>query len=719
MKRILEHLKNKKVLALYLVGVLLLSTGLSYAFFTATSSTTGNGSISSVDTATVKSEGLAGDGNISFNEADIYPGHTAIASIKVTGTGENTPLLYNVIFEGTNTFTTPINYTIYKLDQNIEVSYSCTPTTKVVSGSMMYYEECSGNNITSLGSPIKSGTINNGKTTLLDNEVIITSPDGTITYYYVVIEYPNQENEQNSDIGSTLSGTIKVESNGEYPRPEVLFVGNTTQGSNGWYKSASITSNITSYTEDYTVEYCTTTSETCTPNETPTLSNNSFTVNLDNNSSEQKICVRITDGYNQTGEGCSLGYKIDGENPTINITNETVDKTSISITVNGSDSYSGITSYKFSKDNGSNYETINTSEDTYTYTFNNLESGTEYSIKVQVIDEAGNIGEISKEISTESDNPGDYILAKEGGIEAIKAKGTPNFANTATTDEGMYAAEDDYGTSYYYRGAVNDNWLQFGTNSSGQPLYWRIVRINGDGSVRLIYNGTSTATTGNSTMINTDLEFNNSRNNNMYVGYMYQSGQVHGLQTNSNIKTTIDNWYTSNLSDEAEYLDGNAGFCGDRTPYSGNGTGTSNTYYAAHNRLTTNKIPSLKCSDSRDLYTIPGSSKGNGALKVTPGNNDSTPTPIGLITADEVAFAGGVRGSNNTSYYLYNNAAYWTMSPFNCPDARVFSVWSDGSLNGDYVDYTRGVRPVINLRADVSLTGSGTSTNPFKVVGAS
>ena len=74
MKKILEKLKNKKVFALYLVGVLLLSTGLSYAFFTATSSTTGNGSISSVDTATVKSEGLAGDGNISFSEVDIYPG---------------------------------------------------------------------------------------------------------------------------------------------------------------------------------------------------------------------------------------------------------------------------------------------------------------------------------------------------------------------------------------------------------------------------------------------------------------------------------------------------------------------------------------------------------------------------------------------------------------------------------------------------------------------
>ena len=726
MKKILEKLKNKKVLALYLVGVLLLSSGLSYAFFTATSSVSGSGSISSVDTATITSEGIAGDGNISFSEADIYPGHTAIASIKVTGTGENTPLLYNVIFEGTNTFTTPINYTIYKVDSNIDVSYSCTPTTKVVSGAMMYYEECSGNNITSLGSPIKSGTISNGKTTLLDNEVIITSPDGTITYYYVVIEYPNQDNEQNADIGSTLNGSIKVESNGEYPTPEVLFVGNTTEGSNGWYKSASITSNITSYTADYEVEYCTTTSDTCTPDTTPTLSDNSFTVNLDNNSREQKVCVRITDGYNQTGEGCSLGYKIDGENPTINITNETVDKTSIKVTVNGSDSYSGILSYKFSSDNGSNYETINTSEDTYTYTFNNLESGTKYNIKVQVIDNAGNIGEVSKEISTESDREAaNYILAKYSTV-LTRTSFSSTVTNTTTgtiyksANENQY---DDDGEVYYFAGNPTDNWFQFGTNSNGQPLYWRIVRINGDGSIRLIYNGTSTNQTGGSTMINGSQVFNSSYNNNMYVGYMYQNGQVHGLQTNSNIKTTIDNWYTSNLSDEAEYLDGNTGFCGDRTPYSGSGTGTAATYYGVYKRLVSGKSPSFKCTDKdNDLYTTLGSSKGNGALKVTPGDNDSTATPIGLITADEVAFAGGVYGSSNSSYYLYNSDYYWTMSPSWHDEgyAHVFVMCYDGFFSDDNVGWSGyGVRPVINIRADVQLTGSGTTTDPFKVAGAS
>ena len=689
MKKILEKLKNKKVLALYLVGVLLLSSGLSYAFFTATSSVSGSGSISSVDTATITSEGIAGDGNISFSEADIYPGHTAIASIKVTGTGENTPLLYNVIFEGTNTFTTPINYTIYKLDQNIDVSYSCTPTTKVVSGAMMYYEECSGNNITNLGSPIKTGTISNGKTTLLDNEVIVTSPEGTVTYYYVVIEYPNQDNEQNADIDSTLSGTIKVESNGEYPTPEVLFVGNTTQGSNGWYKSASITSNITSYTEDYEVEYCTTTSETCTPDTSPTLSNNSFTINLDNNSSEQRVCVRITDSYNQVGEGCSLGYKIDGENPTINITNETVDKTSIKVTVNGSDSYSGISQYKFSKDNGSNYETINTSEDTYTYTFNNLESGTDYLIKVQVIDEAGNIGEINKEISTQSDNPGDYILA------------SPNPPTGQTTDW----TNNGQGVTYYYTGADPNNWVQFG------GFYWRIIRINGDGSIRMIYQGTSANANGTGTQIGTSA-FNSSSNNNMYVGFKYTQNEVHGTKTNSTIlgtdtstdTKTLNTWYSNNLADDAEYIDGNAGFCGDRTTYSGSGTGTSTTYYAAYNRLENGNNPSLQC-DSRDVYTTTDSSSGNKSLTY----------PIGLLTADEYVLA----GSGNS--YLNTGQTYWTMSPswYGSGYAYVFDVYSNGNLFASPVAHTLGVRPVINLRSDVPLTGTGTTSDPFKVVGAS
>ena len=323
---------------------------------------------------------------------------------------------------------------------------------------------------------------------------------------------------------------------------------------------------------------------------------------------------------------------------------------------------------------------------------------------------------------------GDTILAKYSTV-LTRTSFSSTVTNTTTgtiyksANESQY---DDDGEVYYFAGNPTDNWFQFGTNSSGQPLYWRIVRINGDGSIRLIYNGTSTNQTGDSTMINTSQAFNSSDNNNMYVGYMYQSGQPHGLTRNSSIKTTLDSWYLSNLADEAEYLDGNAGFCGDRTPYSGSGTGTSYTEYAAYNRLINSKNPSFKCTDKdNDLYTTPGSSEGNGALIVNNSNDenyrDETPTPIGLITADEVAFAGGVYGTSNSSYYLYSNyAVYWTMSPYNFDGsiALVFRVSSSGSLNDYRVPSPYGVRPVINIRANVELTGTGSQDNPFKVVGA-
>ena len=352
------------------------------------------------------------------------------------------------------------------------------------------------------------------------------------------------------------------------------------------------------------------------------------------------------------------------------------------------------------------------SETTFTYTL-------EITFKETNADQNHNMdksftGSIEVEFGTITAK--DVILAHYSTV-LTRTSFSSTVTNTTTgtiyksANESQY---DDFGEVYYFAGNPTDNWFYFG------GYYWRIVRINGDGSIRLIYNGTSTNQTGDSTMIDTIKVFNSLYKNNMYVGYMYQSGQVHGLTTNSSIKTTLDNWYLSNLADEAEYLDGNAGFCGDRTPYSGSGTGTSTTYYAAYNRLENSKNPSFKCTDKdNDLYTTPGSSEGNGALKVTPSDNDSTATPIGLITADEVAYAGGVAGSNNTSYYLYNSADYCTMSPSNFGyggAANVFAVNDYGDLRAFYVVASAtGVRPVINLKSAIAITGSGTTSDPFKV----
>ena len=195
----------------------------------------------------------------------------------------------------------------------------------------------------------------------------------------------------------------------------------------------------------------------------------------------------------------------------------------------------------------------------------------------------------------------------------------------------------------------------------------------------------------------------------MYVGFKYTTNNVHGTGTNSTILNELNEWYQDNLSSYASSIDGNAGFCNDRTPYSGSGTGTTVTEYGARYRLYTNKTPTFECSNSSDLYTTSGSSQGNKALQY----------PIGLITADEVAYAGGVFGTSNTSYYLYTGQNYWTMSPsrFYSSYARVFRVDSDGSLPYYNVDTTTpGVRPAINLRSDVTISGGdGTSSNPYVI----
>ena len=298
------------------------------------------------------------------------------------------------------------------------------------------------------------------------------------------------------------------------------------------------------------------------------------------------------------------------------------------------------------------------------------------------------------------------------------------FSSTLTTNTTgtIYQATDDDGTTYYFAGNPSDNWVSFA------GFYWRIIRINGDGSIRMIYAGTDpTVTTGSGTQITVDgsntFAFNSTRNDNMYVGYMYASNQVHGLVEDSTIKGVLDGWYKTNIQDEgySSYIDTNAGFCGDRTsttsssgaPNDTGGTGTTETYYGAFIRLysgwsSSNAFPSFSCSNSSDLYTVGGSNKGNKALTY----------PIGLITADEVAYAGGVVGSSNSSYYLYTNQYYWTMSPsyFNGSYAYVFRVHSSGNLFNYYVNSAYGVRPAINLRDDTKFTGSGTSTDPYTVV---
>ena len=184
--------------------------------------------------------------------------------------------------------------------------------------------------------------------------------------------------------------------------------------------------------------------------------------------------------------------------------------------------------------------------------------------------------------------------------------------------------------------------------------------------------------------------------------------------TNSTAKTQIDNWYNTNLSSYTSYIEDTV-YCNDRSISELNGWdpngGNTSKYlpFSPYTRAWTNYSPSLTCSRVLDKFTV-SSSKGNGALTY----------PVGLITADEVMYAGGRGGStSNSTYYLYTNQAYWSFSPycFGNNYASEFLVVSTGSFSYNDVSNTRGVRPVVSLTSTSAVVsgGDGTSTNPYVI----
>ena len=377
----------------------------------------------------------------------------------------------------------------------------------------------------------------------------------------------------------------------------------------------------------------------------------------------------------------------------------------------------------------------------------------------------------------------------------IKAKGTPDFSKTATTDEGLFMAEDDEGESYYYRGAVKNNYVSFA------GFIWRIIRRNGDGSIRMIYSGKKTSDTGENTIIKYS-GFNNKYWDPTYAGYKYNeefslhennsttrfswftntkkynygtgytfnettkkftlTGTIKQLTWKDNhdeivksqlysclntncdilykvidyadekfmivkpisysstsyskaitntedslIKTVIDNWYVNNLQKYSIKL-ANSTFCNDRSILSGDGYSMANTDYNSRKRMLEGKKPTLKCTNLNDRFSL---NNQLAQLKYS----------IGLLTADEASFAGGVLHISNNQYYLYNNISIWTMTPiifaFHSLSIYNLSVDNDGSLTLEYgVPGAIGVRPVINLKADILITkGDGTALSPFVI----
>ena len=311
------------------------------------------------------------------------------------------------------------------------------------------------------------------------------------------------------------------------------------------------------------------------------------------------------------------------------------------------------------------------------------------------------------------------------GNSGVKYDDGGNQTATGVGDgtNGIYKSEDDLGNSYYFRGNVTNNYVYFAKN------WWRIIRVNGDGTIRMIY--TSNPNDSSANQYISESGFNNNYNDNAYVGYMYGtagSSTYNATHTNTNsstIKTVIDSWYQNNLSSYSKYI-ADAIYCNDREvvqvnnvggmTLTGNGAGTNESAYAGFNRTYVNHAPTLKCKNKNDRFTT-SSTLGNGALTY----------PIALITSDEVVMAGGsgfdlatMTYIANDSYYLFpanGDYWYWTMTPFAFAvgNAYVDSVRSDGNVFSNYVDSSYAVRPVVSLKSDAISGGVGTVNNPFYV----
>ena len=306
---------------------------------------------------------------------------------------------------------------------------------------------------------------------------------------------------------------------------------------------------------------------------------------------------------------------------------------------------------------------------------------------------------------------------------------TPGAAISTASEALLASTEDDYGTSYYFRGAVTNNYVEFANKC------WRIVRVGGDGSVKLIlHNDNPTGAANPCASANNSAsaafarysgttytsKFNEKYDDNAYVGFKYGTvgastyDATHANTNKSTILTNLEAWYNNNLKTYESVIDDNV-WCNDKTnvtdttydPYgwnpNGYGYGTNVTYYGATQRLVSKNNraggtgPSLKC---------------NGELS-------KINSKVGLITADELAYAGYAYNIGNTTTYLQENATdtyWWSLSPYNFYGSNA-SVWFVNGRSGrfviNYVDYTYGVRPSISLKSTTYVTGEGTSSSPF------
>ena len=500
----------------------------------------------------------------------------------------------------------------------------------------------------------------------------------------------------------------------------------------------------------------------------------------------KNVAITFTDTSSIASDVISPGWN---NVKTFTITNNSKEDFSYNITLKGLvNTFESINTlqYKITSDNGYNMDNYlnviktETSKDVvlaYNITIpkNTIQS---YQVEFNYVsteeDQSADMGKklggtLAIEESTGKPEIYDKLLADN---PTIKTRTDFSTTFTETNVNTLYKAKENNTDVYYFAGDARNNWVKFGTwqedksivvgylddvsngniakefnnisecnsdgkygnceeiviSKKGDPMYWRVIRTNEDGSIRLLYSGTSPETqTG---FIGTSAINNEQVVDPLYLGYMYgTSGSLENNRTNENsstLKTYIDTWYKSNLVNYTKYLSTTAVYCNDRT--------LSVSYpnyvigewmgFAGSDRLETNKAPSYNCAKTEDKFTT-DSSVGNGKLTY----------PIALMTADEVAYAGGIfyTESKYPFYWVYNNAdnisitnsiIWWTMTPnsgspnlstgggswFGVNTTKPGRIGNPGRID------PLAVRPVISLKADmVYKSGDGSAEAPYEI----
>lgn len=396
------------------------------------------------------------------------------------------------------------------------------------------------------------------------------------------------------------------------------------------------------------------------------------------------------------------------------------------------------------------------------YTCNNNETTCSYIYKIETVD--GTTAKTGQTYSLSYKHWNCVTLIEEYYTDTAKSKITKveeisgKMTDEIYEEKGMYSTKDGIDEVFYYRGDVQNNNIQFGTYQfdgymkkysydygfydslqacgsgcvqlykKGDPIYWKIVRTNGDGSLRLLYNGNIPGNNNDKNFVYYGPHEGFHTENQSTIGFMngHEGNSYESTHDNFSVSSPLGelrDWYNLHIANsDAEKYVYDSYFCNDREPMksgypignTGLGYGKNITYYKGYERIYENKRPSLFCAQTNDRLTK-YNSYGNKAYQNTYIVNPS----IGLITADELMYAGLTSNSSlKTKTYADSNFPYYTMTPSHYNNSGYIFAFYQKYLRSYHSGSYMAIRPVININSHIELEGDGTVSNPYRIKGA-